>query len=340
MIDKKWNRNPTFVMRSSRLATETALWMDTCNKKTLVTECIVFMDGLHSRVKDYITLTLWVENLIICKMQRLTSMECTSEDTENVTIFLQNFLTILCEVKKDLNYMWKPHMIMVDENRANKRAVANVLGEDMRQRTVSCQWHFLRCVKNVLHRIDVQDCEDFMKLCNLLVKNVVTKNAYKEYHIKLETICIHNNVKSWIDFWHKRHFHFMSAFRGFFMPGVNLAEAGQAGMRCQQSHKLLALVDAVYKDISAQMWQDELYRGTIENCTIERGWACNQAQKIADEHCTQENRVLRYLADLQNGNPWLEETIIDNLNEFEPEENSGHDFTSTSKCGHGRGWGG
>ena len=126
------------------------------------------------------------------------------------------------------------------------------------------------------------------------------------------------------------------------MPGVNLAEAGQAGMRCQQSHKLLALVDVAYKDISAQMWQNELYRATIENCTTERGWANNQAQKIANEHRTQENRVPQYLADLQSGNPWLEETIIDNLNKFEPEENSGHDFTSTSKhgCGHGCGRGG
>ena len=64
---KKWNGNPTFVMKSSRLATETALWMDTHNKKTSMTECVVFMDGLHLRVKDYITLTLWVENPIICK---------------------------------------------------------------------------------------------------------------------------------------------------------------------------------------------------------------------------------------------------------------------------------
>ena len=84
-----------------------------------MTECVVFMDGLHLRVKDYITLTLWVENPIICKTQRLASMECTSEDTENVTIFLQNFLAILCDVKKDLNYMWKPCMIMADENSAN-----------------------------------------------------------------------------------------------------------------------------------------------------------------------------------------------------------------------------
>ena len=56
--DKKWNGNPTFVMKSSRLATETALWMDTRNKKTPMTECIVFIDGLHLRVKDYITLTI------------------------------------------------------------------------------------------------------------------------------------------------------------------------------------------------------------------------------------------------------------------------------------------
>ena len=83
------------------------------------------------------------------------------------------------------------------------------------------------------------------------------------------------------------------------------------------------------------MWQHELYRATIENCTTERGWAHNQAQKIANEHHTHENRVPLYLADLQNGNPWLEETIIDHLNKFEPEKNSGHDFTSTLKCGCG-----
>ena len=78
-----------------------------------------------------------------------------------------------------------------------------------------------------------------------------------------------------------------------------------------------------------------MYRATIENCTTERGWARNQAPKIANEH-----HIPRYLADLQNGNPWLEETIIDNLSEFEPEENSGHDFTSTSKRGQGCGQGG
>ena len=104
-------------------------------------------------------------------------------------------------------------------------------------------------------------------------------------------------------------------------------------MKRQQSHRLLALVNVAHKDISAQMHQDELYRVTIENCTSARDWACTQAQKQANEHRAQESRVPQYLADLQNSNPWLEETIIENLNEFDPDENSGHDFASTCKQG-------
>ena len=288
------------------------------------------MDGLHSRVKDYITLTLWVENPIIEKTQRLASMECLTEDTENVTIFLQNFLDILREVKNDTQYMWKPRMIMADENGANKKAVGNVLGEEMRQRTISCQWHFLRCAKKVLHHINKEDRDEFLKLANALIHKAVTKNAYQEYRTKLETICIRANCKSWCDFWHRRRFNFVSAFRGFFLPGVNLAEAGQAGIKRQQNHQLLSLVDAAYKDILAWLGQDELYKASLDNCTTEKGWARNMAQKQADEHRAQEDRVPRYLKDLQKGNPWMEETMIDNFNDFHPEENSGHDFTSTS----------
>ena len=106
--DKKWTGNRTFVMKSSKLSSEMALHMDMHNKKTLLMECVVFTDGLHSRVKDYIIQTLWVENLIICKMQRLASMECASEDTENITIFFQNFLDILHEVK-NIQIMFGSH---------------------------------------------------------------------------------------------------------------------------------------------------------------------------------------------------------------------------------------
>ena len=49
--NKKWNGNPTFVMKSSKLSAEMALCVDTRNKKTPFTECVVFMDSVHSRVK-------------------------------------------------------------------------------------------------------------------------------------------------------------------------------------------------------------------------------------------------------------------------------------------------
>ena len=62
----------------------------------------------------------------------------------------------------------------------------------------------------------------------------------------------------------------MSAFRGIFLPGVNLAEAGQAGMKQQQNHQLLSLVDAAYKDIWAWLWQDKLYKAMLDNCTNEK----------------------------------------------------------------------
>ena len=42
---------------------------------------------------------------------------------------------------------------MTDENEANKIAVGQVLGEDMRKRTVSCQWHYLRCAKKQSNQV-------------------------------------------------------------------------------------------------------------------------------------------------------------------------------------------
>ena len=40
--DKKWNGNPTFVMKSSKLSAETALSMDTRNKKTPLRMCSLY----------------------------------------------------------------------------------------------------------------------------------------------------------------------------------------------------------------------------------------------------------------------------------------------------------
>ena len=59
----------------------------------------------------------------------------------------------LCEVKGDPDYVWNPQAIMTDKNVANKITVGHVLGEDMWKRTVSCQWHYLRCAKKQSNRV-------------------------------------------------------------------------------------------------------------------------------------------------------------------------------------------
>ena len=51
---------------SRQLMAKIALLMDQENpQKTPFQDAVVFMDGLHSHVKDYITLTLWLHNPVI-----------------------------------------------------------------------------------------------------------------------------------------------------------------------------------------------------------------------------------------------------------------------------------
>ena len=66
------------------------------------------MDGLHSHVKDYTPLTLWLHNPVIRHMQHIAYMDCESENTTNITTFLTLVNKILHEVKGDPDYVWNP----------------------------------------------------------------------------------------------------------------------------------------------------------------------------------------------------------------------------------------
>ena len=141
--DHKWNNCGTYVFKSSQTAAEIGLSMDRTARQTPLKDLVAHMDGLHSRVKGFITLILWMKNPTSLITHRLTCMECESEDTQNVTLFLCLYNEILCKVKGDSSYVWSPRGIMTDENRANKNAVRAVLGEEMAHRTWSCTWHYL-----------------------------------------------------------------------------------------------------------------------------------------------------------------------------------------------------
>ena len=84
-----------------------ALLMDQDHEeKTPFQDVVAFMDGLHSHVKDYTALTLWLYNPVICHMQHITYMDCESEKTTNIAIFLTLVNKILCELKGYSDYVW------------------------------------------------------------------------------------------------------------------------------------------------------------------------------------------------------------------------------------------
>ena len=84
--DHKWNNCGTYIFKSSQTAAEIGLEMDRTARQTPLKELVVHMDGLHSCVKGFIMLTLWVNNPVSLRTQYLACMECESEDNQNVSI--------------------------------------------------------------------------------------------------------------------------------------------------------------------------------------------------------------------------------------------------------------
>ena len=89
--------------------------MDKSARNTQFKDVVAHMDGLHSRAKGLITLTLWVTNPVSLITHHLACMDCERENTENVALFLKLFNEILCKVKKDPTFIWSVRGIMVDE---------------------------------------------------------------------------------------------------------------------------------------------------------------------------------------------------------------------------------
>ena len=106
--NRRWNGSGTYVFKSSQTAVEIGLAMDRTAWETPFKDLVAHMDGLHSRVKGFITLTLWVKNPVSLITHRLCCMECESEATENVTRFLNLFNKILHKVKKIQHLCGRP----------------------------------------------------------------------------------------------------------------------------------------------------------------------------------------------------------------------------------------
>ena len=139
----------------------------------------------------------------------LACVDCESENTENVALFLKLFNVILCKVKKDPLFIWSLRGIMVDENGANKNAIRQVLGDKMAKRSWGCQWHYFQCAKCQSMKIKASE---FLNLAYALAKDAVTKNKYFNILTKLKEMCTTNSRMKWLKFWHERCEHFIPAY--------------------------------------------------------------------------------------------------------------------------------
>ena len=90
--DRKWNGSGTYIFKSSQTTTKIGLAMYRTARQTPFRDLVAHMDGLHSHVKGFVTLTLWVKNPVSLITHRLACMKCESEDTTNVIHFLTLYI--------------------------------------------------------------------------------------------------------------------------------------------------------------------------------------------------------------------------------------------------------
>ena len=132
-----------------------------------------YFDGMHSRVRGYKTLTLWVYHPEMCKVVLLAVMETKSENTHMVTLFFNLFNQCLKELTGDNNYTFSPCGFMVNEAGANFNAIQVVFGKEILAHTVTCQWHFKACPKCQLPSIMPEDQNTFTEMIAKLCKTYV-----------------------------------------------------------------------------------------------------------------------------------------------------------------------
>ena len=333
--DRKWNGSGTYIFKSSQTAAEIGLAMDRTARQTSFRDLVAHMDGLHSCVKGFVTLTLWVKNPVSLITHRLACMECESEDTTNVIRFLTLYNEILQKVKGNSSFVWFPRGIMTDENGANKNAVRAVLGQAMATRTWSCTWHYLQCAQRQSLKFPKDDRKIFLDLAKSLAKDAVTTIQYNNILCELRKMCTSTGWMKWLQFWHNKHEHFVPAFRGFFLPYMNIAESGQSVMWAQQPHgKMLSLVDGVYKDISKQMRMDAMYKAADRQEAVDIGKSLNLLDLQLYARKEQEQCAPILARNLVQGNQWLEDSALENPDvdkddNFYPPETTGHKFVES-----------
>ena len=89
---------------------------------SLCTE-LAFFDGMHTRVKFFVSLTMWVYHPAMRMMVLLAFMDTPREHSDDIEIFFDTFNKAVGDYLKEPEYIWDPFLIMMDHKGANFEAL-------------------------------------------------------------------------------------------------------------------------------------------------------------------------------------------------------------------------
>ena len=121
-----------------------------------------FFDGMHKCIKFFFSLTLWVFHPAMQMMIMLAVMDTPCEHSDDIEIFFDTFNKALGDILDEPDYIWDPYLIMMDHKGVNFEALERVYGEDFwKNKTVTCQWHFLHCAEKYISKCSDSERESF-----------------------------------------------------------------------------------------------------------------------------------------------------------------------------------
>ena len=172
---------------------------------------------------------------------------------------------------------------MVDSAGSNYGGIRNVFGlEYMTTKVISCQWHFMHVMEQLVKKLPEEDQEEFLELCHSLCK----KTTIPEY--QLIATRLHQmaqncpQIISKLNWWHVRRWHVFGAFRtGPTHAGVNLTEIGNAAWKTSGSQ--LTLLAAAKDDVTLFILQDEAIQQHPTSSIMVGGEGPNDLERAALE---------------------------------------------------------
>ena len=299
MNNSSLNDLPDFVIKSSSTILPMALEMDQEGDKNALQEEDAFFDGSHSRCTGYISLGLWVHHPALRRVIRLVSMEVKSESTENLVLFWRLVNEMLQKLgKKGKDYKFNPKFLMTDEAGAHFAACRIVFGDEwVKEKCVTCQWHFLNSINEKIHLIDEKFQEEFLEKAKQLCI-VPTIPEFELLFARLKEIAnMSPQYGNSLDWYYARRMHLFPAFREGLHSGLNLAEVGNSAWKPKSR---LSLVTAAYDDINTMLQQEADYKRFKEGQNFTRGKGKTDMQRAAQEKRKQMEQGRAYAELLGN----------------------------------------